>query len=135
MYSVTDEIFQTTVKQTVFGVSQNTFFDNRVFIVPVCVGITRRSNQTLNTMSLRKSLFGSLATGAVRTATMRADISRRINRRRRTAITTVTSQTTNTGRATVAIICSRGVATITVGYFYLLPSMEFLASSRAASSH
>ena len=135
MYSVTDEIFEASGEQTVFGKTDNTLKNYRVFVSPVRVRTTRRGNQTINTMRLRKR--GSRRTVTTRATTIAVAGNRTITIRTNkcSGIVAMASQTTNTSGATVAVICSRSVATITVGYFYLLPSIEFLASSRAASSH
>lgn len=135
MYSVTEEIFEASGEQPIFGKTDNTLKNYRVFVSPICMRTARRGNQTINTMRLRNRGIRRTVTTTATTIAVAGNRTITIGTNKCIGIVAMASQTTYTSEAAVAIICSRSVATITVSYFYLLPSIEFLASSRAASSH
>lgn len=116
MNTITNEVFKTAIEKTVFGKAKNTFKNYWIFIVPVIMCITRRCNQTIDTMSFGKRLFGGTASTTTITVIRDRTVTTRTNKGGR--IITVTSQTTNTGRSTVAVV------TTIFGYFYTPPFRE-----------
>ena len=119
MNTIPNEIFKTTIENAIFGKTKNTFKDYRVFVIPVVMRITRRGNQTIDTMRLRKRGIRRTVTTAATTIVVARNRTITTGANKCRGIVAMASQTTNTGITAVAVV------TTVFRYFYTPPFLNF----------